>query len=191
MLAYEASEGGAGVLGRLAAEPGMLALVARTALELMHLQNVDAAVIANNPALLCEVPGAECVCGCYRCLLSYYNQPDHQVIDRKNLAVRGVLLRMALATMSLPAARQAGGLSAWHRALLDWGLPSLDADPVILAGITVPLAWRSHLVAAGAAAAVMPAQDAADALGYTLIGLPAEPGPMPLPLLLAALRIAP
>ncbi len=39
LLAYEASEGGAGVLGRLAAEPEMLAQVAVKALELMHYED--------------------------------------------------------------------------------------------------------------------------------------------------------
>ena len=42
VLAYEATEGGAGVLGRLTTEPHALARVARTALELMHYRNLDA-----------------------------------------------------------------------------------------------------------------------------------------------------
>ncbi len=29
-----------------------------------------------------DEPDASCVEGCYRCLLSYYNQPDHELIDR-------------------------------------------------------------------------------------------------------------
>ena len=42
VLAYEVTEGGAGVLGRLTTEPHALARVARTALELMHYRNLDA-----------------------------------------------------------------------------------------------------------------------------------------------------
>ena len=38
---------------------------------------------------------AHCVKGCYRCLLSYFNQPDHEQIDRTDGAVRRLLLRLA------------------------------------------------------------------------------------------------
>ena len=40
ILAYEATEGGAGVLTRLIDDPKAIALVAKTALELMHFQNI-------------------------------------------------------------------------------------------------------------------------------------------------------
>jgi very-short-patch-repair endonuclease len=33
-----------------------------------------------------------CEAGCYRCLLSYYNQPDHELIDRKDVETDGLLL---------------------------------------------------------------------------------------------------
>src|SRR5690606_22367306 len=95
ILAFEAAEGGAGVLGRLIAEPTALARVARAALELMHVANIDRAVDQANPESLDEQESSECVKGCYRCLLSYYNQPDHELIDRTNAEVRRVLLRLA------------------------------------------------------------------------------------------------
>jgi uncharacterized protein DUF1998 len=95
MLAYEATEGGAGVLGRLTTEPQALARVANTALEPMHYQNLDPAIAGADPALLENDPDAECVKGCYRCLLSYYNQPDHEHIDRTDDDVRRILLRLA------------------------------------------------------------------------------------------------
>jgi hypothetical protein len=41
ILAFEATEGGAGVLGRLTINPDALAKVARAALELMHYRNID------------------------------------------------------------------------------------------------------------------------------------------------------
>ena len=178
------------MLGRLATEPAMLAQVARTALEIMHLKDIDTALAAQDPGLLCDVPDPECVRGCYRCLLSYYNQPDHQFIDRTNLAVHGVLLRMACAAVSLPQAGGGDG-SAWCQAFAEWGLPTPDATPVTLGGIVVSFAWRSLLAAAGPAAAVSPAKEAADANGYTLVSLPEEPGPTPPPALLAALGITP
>jgi superfamily II DNA/RNA helicase len=87
ILAYEATEGGAGVLGRLTNDPGALARVARAALELMHFQGIDAAVAAGDPTLLKTDDKADCVKACYRCLLSYYNQPDQELIDRTDPAV--------------------------------------------------------------------------------------------------------
>ena len=61
----------------------------------MHYRNLDAAIAAADPALLENDPEAQCVKGCYRCLLSYYNQPDHELIDRTDDDVRRVLLRLA------------------------------------------------------------------------------------------------
>lgn len=75
LMFYEAAEGGAGVLRRLL-DPDALAQVAAKAIELCH---VDPATGTELP----PPPGAEaCEAACYRCLLSYYNQPDHQILDR-------------------------------------------------------------------------------------------------------------
>jgi ATP-dependent helicase YprA (DUF1998 family)/very-short-patch-repair endonuclease len=77
MLFVESAEGGAGVLRRLHDEPGALAQVAKEALQIIH---VDPATGAD----LDRAPGARerCERGCYDCLLSYTNQPDHTAIDR-------------------------------------------------------------------------------------------------------------
>ena len=199
LLAYEASEGGAGVLGRLATEPGLLAQVASEALRLMHYEDPSAAAAAADPAMLRDVPGAECVQGCYRCLLSYRNQPDHELIDRTDDPALRVLLRLARAAVTVRSAQHgdgplrcdAPGASPWREALSNWGLPRPDDEPVVLAGVALPLAWRSHLVAAGPDADVTPARDAAEAQGYTLIGLPSEPGASPPPGLPEALGAQP
>ena len=94
ILAFEATEGGAGVLTRLVSEPQRLADVAKSALGLMHFQNLDLAISTGDPASLTEDPNAECVKGCYRCLLSYYNQPDHEHIDRTDPELLETLLRL-------------------------------------------------------------------------------------------------
>ena len=52
ILAFEATEGGAGVLGRLTNETRAVARVARAALDLMHYGNIDAAIAAGDPSLL-------------------------------------------------------------------------------------------------------------------------------------------
>ncbi|NNU27308.1 DEAD/DEAH box helicase [Isoptericola sediminis] len=84
-LLIEASEGGAGVLRRLHAEPSALASVARRALGIIHVDPDTG-----------EEDGNSCVAGCYRCLLTYGNQGDHESIDRR-LAV-AALRRLARST---------------------------------------------------------------------------------------------
>lgn len=105
VLFYEATEGGAGVLTRLVHDEQALARVAYAALKMLHFELP--AVGKPLPALddLHDVPGTQCVAGCYRCVLSYYNQPDHLVIDRRDRAARALLLRLAaVQTQLLPAA---------------------------------------------------------------------------------------
>ena len=81
--------------GAWPADPLALAQVARAALELMHYRDIDAAVVAATVDDLAEAPDARCVVGCYRCLLSYYNQPDHELIDRTDRDAKAILLRLA------------------------------------------------------------------------------------------------
>jgi len=97
ILFYEAAEGGAGVLTRLATEPSALAAVAAEALEIMHFRRpaegkpwVKAALdeeLDDDGQPICEA-------GCYKCLLSYYNQPDHPLIDRQDEEAGGLVLEM-------------------------------------------------------------------------------------------------
>lgn len=76
ILYYESAEGGAGVLTRLVTDSTALARVARQALNICHFElNEQGEYQDVNP---------DCEAGCYRCLLSYYNQPDHELIDRKD-----------------------------------------------------------------------------------------------------------
>jgi superfamily II DNA/RNA helicase len=87
ILFWEAAEGGLGVLRRLVDEPKALAQVARTALDILHF-NPDTGddlrpVSADNG----------CARACYDCLLSYYNQRDHQLLNRHR--VRDFLMRLA------------------------------------------------------------------------------------------------
>jgi ATP-dependent helicase YprA (DUF1998 family) len=90
LLFYEAAEGGAGVLRRLVEEPDALAAVARTALALCHI-GPDGHDLGGPPG------GEPCEAACYDCLLSYYNQPVHELLDR-HLAIP-VLNDLAAATV--------------------------------------------------------------------------------------------
>jgi len=95
LLFYEASEGGAGVLRQLAEDPQALPRVARKALELLHFDPDTGADVA-------EPHGRErCEAACYECLLSYYNQRDHQLLDRHVIAP--VLLDWSRRTAELAA----------------------------------------------------------------------------------------
>ena len=92
ILLYEASEGGAGVLRRLVEDPAVLPAVARLALEIGHFD-------ADTGEDLGRARGAreDCEAACYDCLLSYYNQRDHRLLDRKTLP--GILQRWMRATV--------------------------------------------------------------------------------------------
>ena len=96
-LLYEATEGGAGVLTRLVSQETSLATVARRALQIMHLAVGDDGPLPDSPSGLPDQPDAACVAACYRCLMSYYNQPDHESLDRRDEDARAMLLRLARA----------------------------------------------------------------------------------------------
>lgn len=94
ILFYESAEGGAGVLTRLATEPHAMAQVAAEALRIMHFI-APADGNWDSRALVEEKDGQGkplCEAGCYRCLLSYYNQPDHTIIDRQDADNDGKVL---------------------------------------------------------------------------------------------------
>lgn len=156
-LFYEATEGGAGVLTRLVAEPAHIAEVAREALAIMHFDLSGG--LPETAGALVDAANAACVAACYRCLMSYYNQPDHELLDRRNAEARILLLRLARsrtelvvpevdqASTSLPQADD--NLSAaWLTWVQGRGLPLPDAVPLVIDGHPVPLAWRNHYLAA-------------------------------------------
>jgi Domain of unknown function (DUF1998) len=182
VLAYEATEGGAGVLGRLTTEPETLARVARTALELMHYRNLDGAIAAADPGMLENDPDASCVKGCYRCLLSYYNQPDHEHIDRTDEAAVRVLLCLARGTVA-PTTRSkaAGEPGSWPEALSRWGLPIPDREPLIVNEAALPLVWRGYLAAAAFGPLPDETRAELDARGFAVATVPEQPGETPPP----------
>ena len=77
ILLYEASEGGAGVLRRLVEDADALPEVARLALQLAHF-DPDTLVDQQRAHGASE----DCEAACYDCLLSYFNQRDHRLLDR-------------------------------------------------------------------------------------------------------------
>ena len=131
LMFYEAAEGGAGVLTRIASDPASLAQVASNALKLLH-HNAP-----QGPWKLEDLPALEqtnalgnriCEAGCYQCLLSYFNQPDHENINRRNADALKVLVALANAEVQPKAITASSTNHASTNALLDQWLLALDAS---------------------------------------------------------------
>jgi len=122
-LFFESAEGGAGVLQQLVIDPAMVQKIAKVALEVIH----------------CDPEGhdtkdeesRECEAGCYRCLLSYYNQPDHEAIDRKNRPMIELLVRLSKGSSRFATGGRAPG-------------DQLN-DLLTMAGSSLEKDWLMHL----------------------------------------------
>ena len=162
-LLYEATEGGAGVLTRLVSQETSLASVARTALEIMHLA-VDGD-LPDSITDLADQTGRACVAACYSCLMSYYNQPEHESLDRRDEDARTMLLRLARArtvphrTVSYVAKSEGTGVTVtttltvaptgrWRAEASRRGIPEPDPEPLLAGDRSVRFVWRRHYVAA-------------------------------------------
>lgn len=177
ILLYEATEGGAGVLNRLASQPQALPEVARKALELMHYKGPfsPSTITTNEDA---------CVAGCYRCLLSYFNQPDHELIDRRNDDIVEFLCALATADDANSVGEMPG--DAWQSAISAWGMTMPMAMKI--GGNLYPLYWPTKDVLGVVGKAPPELGEQAAALGILdIIELPNEPGIEPPTKLLAAL----
>jgi ATP-dependent helicase YprA (DUF1998 family)/very-short-patch-repair endonuclease len=96
LLFFEAAEGGAGVLRRLATEDGQLNQVARKALEILHFDPDTGEDRKRAPHAI-----EDCAQACYDCLLSYSNQWDHQHLDRHR--VKELLQKLTLSVVAVGA----------------------------------------------------------------------------------------
>jgi len=107
VLFYEAAEGGAGVLTRLTTDETALSRIANRALKICHFETEDNWNTHINTNAACEA-------GCYRCLLSYYNQPDHELIDRQNPKLITLLKHLANARLKTSTAGRTHKEQAQH-----------------------------------------------------------------------------
>ena len=181
LLFYEAAEGGAGVLTRLVSEPDALARVAREALRVMHIALPDdpRAPLPTVDALD-DAPGTHCVAGCYGCLLSYYNQPDHERIDRRDREARAILLRLARCRTELlksPAdepptvetpAEDDGWEALWRKRFAEL-LPSASAPVRSQIGDHAVLQWTDDLIAVALPDTPRELQAEWEERGYTFV----------------------
>ena len=92
ILFYESAEGGAGVLTRVASDRTAISRIARRALDVCHFNSASGRWTGIDDLMN---QNHDCEAGCYRCLLSYYNQPDHPKIDRKDSELLELLCRLA------------------------------------------------------------------------------------------------
>lgn len=176
ILAYEATEGGAGVLTRLIDDGKAINEVAKTALGLMHFDNVDAAIAAGDAKMLREREDGSCVRGCYRCLLSYFNQPDHELINRSSPEVAQFLIDLARGSISLAAKPAAGTVtSPWLEAFSAANIPQVDTMSASFGGREFEFVWRAFAVAATTADATAEAKEDAAKKGWVVISLPPDP----------------
>ena len=153
---YEATEGGAGALEQILSEKSSLSKIARKALEIMHFEPSSFEEARNDIAALKEKPDIDCVAGCYRCVLSYFNQPDHEDIERRDEAMQKMLLRLVFMrsftpseTNQKPQPISVLPSAASEAAIVDMdGLPLADDEPLRIAGVEITKFWRKKRIVA-------------------------------------------
>lgn len=183
VLFYEATEGGAGVLTRLASDSDALAHVARQALRVMHYD-----IPADGPMPMLEdlhdQQEVRCVAGCYRCLLSYYNQPDHELINRRDPEALRLLWRLAQVTTSLQPSSSAPALPSEQPAMQGWAgqwevmriQHAVDLPSPAMAEVSaqIILHWPEHYTAVALPDTPRELQAAWEDRGYSFIRFPVD-----------------
>jgi hypothetical protein len=92
ILFYEATEGGAGVLKRVIDNSGFNQVI-REAIELCHYDPISFEDLLKAPQ-----SKEPCEAACYDCLMSYSNQTDHELLDRK--AIVDILISLLSSDLS-------------------------------------------------------------------------------------------
>ena len=95
LLIYESGEGGSGILRHLATNPDAIRKVADLALQIMHYRKPDPTEPWRMEELSQYDRKTSCEAGCYECLLTYFNQPDHTLIDRRSEDALRFLMALA------------------------------------------------------------------------------------------------
>lgn len=106
-----------------------MAQVAAAALRLMHHNSPTGPWTSEGlPALEQKLADGQSICeaGCYQCLLSYFNQPDHENINRRDEQALKMLVAMANAQVG-PAQAEAGEAPATQPTM-----PAPPAQPGVL-----------------------------------------------------------
>ena len=193
-LFYESAEGGAGILNRIATDPSQLPAIARKAIEIIHYEVPDDGLLPVNffdTEEIFEDGHSICEAGCYRCLLSYFNQPDHDLIDRKDEAVQRLLLEVANGsratlspsptTASTPSSPGPSLLEDWLAQLPEVGVRTPDETSVAInSGEWVADAlYRAERILVFLGSAPEDAVAYAKNRGYSPVVFPVDPSQWP------------
>ena len=143
----------------------------------MHFENIDKAISEGDAGLLRDnKEDSPCVRGCYRCLLSYFNQQDHEHIHRDSLEVKQLLIDLACGEVVPEAqAKDENAASPWPIAFKNAELPSADAKPACFSGVEAEYAWWNHYVAATVKQVTDAMAEDASSKGWELVALPQSP----------------
>ena len=109
-----------------------------------------------------------CVSGCYRCLLSYYNQMDHDLLDRRDEGVVEFLVDLAHASHDTCA--NVTSNSDWLEAIVGWGLPKPETREI--AGVKCEYVWSQHQLIAFAGEVPAELTNYCEDRGVYLLALP-------------------
>jgi superfamily II DNA/RNA helicase len=182
LLLYEAAEGGAGVLSQLASHIRHLSRAARTALQLMHFEFPEGEI---SPDTLKDTgtTSHHCEAGCYQCLLSYFNQPDHELIDRRNPEMLRFLCALSNASVTgtsllqAPRLNDADPLNAWLATLERLGLRKPDKLRIPINGgaVTADALYSSTRALVFLNPPTPEAKSYAADRGHTVIVFPQDP----------------
>lgn len=183
LLIYEASEGGSGVLHGLSENPQRLQQVAYEALCAMHYAP-SALPQALTDTEANKNEEQRCNKACYRCLLSYTNQPDHSNIDRHQQEVCALLQSFFSVTFrdqALPPRRSAEEESTpsarWKAELIARELPEPEYE-VSKLGFTFFALFKRRRVAVFMGAEPPNAHELDD-FGIAHLTFPADEGAWP------------
>jgi very-short-patch-repair endonuclease len=143
ILFYEAAEGGAGVLRQLVEDPGALAQVARTALELCHFDPETGEDLRR-----ARLAREDCEAACYDCLMTYRNQRDHALLDRHGVLWLLEALRDGDVRLSPTSASRADHLAMLKR-MCDSQLEERWLDFIEGHGLRLPSASQVLIASCG------------------------------------------
>jgi hypothetical protein len=124
-----------------------------------------------------------CEAGCYQCLLSYFNQPDHELIDRRNPEVLRFLCSLSNASVTstsllqAPRLNDADPLQEWLSTLERLGLRKPDKLRISINGgnATADALYSSTRALVFLNRPTSEAESYATDRGHTVIVFPPDP----------------
>lgn len=171
ILIYEAAEGGAGILRHLAEHITFMQAVAAEALAAMHYELRDGILYDTEQD---KPEDARCGKGCYRCLLSYYNQMEHALIDRSADETCTLLQDMSNNQCRLETIASASSAAnhPWLKELERRGIPAPEEADKSVAGIKADFFYPDAYVAVFMSRPAPAVLDTLNDLGITSVHFP-------------------